>query len=61
MMKRRFLKWCEKDGSARVFEVVGASQVSDARKHIATEEFAILLSGPHVPLAGDGSPLIRAG
>jgi CheY-like chemotaxis protein len=36
------------------FEVVAASNVSDALRHIAPEKFDVLLSDLHMPLAGDG-------
>ena len=42
------------------FEVVAASNVSDALKHIATEKFDVLLSDLHMPLAGDGFTLVSA-
>ena len=46
----------ERDG----FEVVSASNVSDALRHIATEHFDVLLSDLHMPLAGDGFTLVSA-
>src|SRR6202521_3363957 len=46
----------ERDG----FEVVAASNVSDALKHIATEKFDVLLSDLHMPLAGDGFTVVSA-
>jgi DNA-binding response OmpR family regulator len=46
----------ERDG----FEVVAASNVSDALKHIATEKFDALLSDLHMPLPGDGFTLVSA-
>src|SRR6266853_4141823 len=42
------------------FEVVAASNVSDALKHIATEKFDALLSDLHMPLPGDGFTLVSA-
>jgi DNA-binding response OmpR family regulator len=42
------------------FEVVAAPNVSDALRHIATEEFDVLLSDLHMPLAGDGFTLVSA-
>jgi DNA-binding response OmpR family regulator len=42
------------------FEVVAASNVSAALKHIATEKFDVLLSDLHMPLAGDGFTLVSA-
>ena len=42
------------------FEVVGASNVRDALKHIAAETFDVLLSDLHLPLAGDGFTLVSA-
>src|SRR5580700_3454745 len=42
------------------FEVVAASNVSDALRHIATEVFDVLLSDLHMPLAGDGFTLVSA-
>ena len=41
-------------------EVVAASNVSDALKHIATEKFDVLLSDLHMPLAGDGFTVVSA-
>jgi DNA-binding response OmpR family regulator len=46
----------ERDG----FEVVSASNVSDALRHIATEHFDVLLSDLHMPLAGDGFTVVSA-
>ena len=46
----------ERDG----FEVVSASKVSDALRHIATEHFDVLLSDLHMPLAGDGFTVVSA-
>src|SRR4029079_15581799 len=46
----------ERDG----FEVVIASNVSDALRHIATEHFDVLLSDLHMPLAGDGFTVVSA-
>jgi len=42
------------------FEVVTASNVRDALKHIAAETFDVLLSDLHLPLAGDGFTLVSA-
>jgi DNA-binding response OmpR family regulator len=42
------------------FEVVSASNVSDALRHIATEHFDVLLSDLHMPLAGDGFTVVSA-
>src|SRR5580700_12258802 len=42
------------------FEVVAASNVSDALRHIATESFDVLLTDLHMPLAGDGFTLVSA-
>jgi len=42
------------------FEVVAASNVSDALRHIATEKFDVLLSDLHMPLPGDGFTLVSA-
>src|SRR6266481_6037792 len=42
------------------FEVVTASNVSDALRHIATQKFDALLSDLHMPLAGDGFTLVSA-
>jgi DNA-binding response OmpR family regulator len=42
------------------FEVVAASSVSAALKHIATENFDVLLSDLHMPLAGDGFTVVSA-
>jgi DNA-binding NtrC family response regulator len=42
------------------FEVVAASNVSDALKHIATETFDVLLSDLRMPLPGDGFTLVSA-
>jgi DNA-binding response OmpR family regulator len=42
------------------FEVVGAANVGDALKHIATEKFDVLLSDLHMPLPGDGFTLVSA-
>ena len=42
------------------FEVVTASNVSDALRHIATEHFDVLLSDLHMPLAGDGFTVVSA-
>jgi DNA-binding response OmpR family regulator len=42
------------------FEVVTASNVSDALSHIATEHFDVLLSDLHMPLAGDGFTVVSA-
>jgi DNA-binding response OmpR family regulator len=46
----------ERDG----FEVVTASNVSDALRHIVTEHFDVLLSDLHMPLAGDGFTVVSA-
>ena len=46
----------ERDG----FEVVTASNVSDALRCIATEHFDVLLSDLHMPLAGDGFTVVSA-
>jgi DNA-binding response OmpR family regulator len=42
------------------FEVVSASNVRDALRHIAAEKFDVLLSDLHLPLAGDGFTLVSA-
>lgn len=42
------------------FEVVAASNVSEALRHIATEHFDVLLSDLHMPLAGDGFTVVSA-
>jgi DNA-binding response OmpR family regulator len=42
------------------FDVVVASNVRDALKLIATENFDVLLSDLHMPLAGDGFTLVSA-
>jgi YesN/AraC family two-component response regulator len=42
------------------FEVVVGSNVRDALGLIATEAFDVLLSDPHMPLAGDGFTLVSA-
>ena len=42
------------------FEVVAASNVRDALRHIASESFDVLLSDLHLPLAGDGFTLVSA-
>jgi DNA-binding response OmpR family regulator len=42
------------------FEVVVASNVRDALRHIAAEAFDVLLSDLHLPLAGDGFTLVSA-
>ena len=42
------------------FEVVTASNVRDALRHIASESFDVLLSDLHLPLAGDGFTLVSA-
>jgi DNA-binding response OmpR family regulator len=42
------------------FEVVVASNVREALRLIATEEFDVLLSDLHMPLAGDGFTLVSA-
>jgi ActR/RegA family two-component response regulator len=46
----------ERDG----FEVVAASSVRDAIKHIALQEFDVLLSDLHMPQAGDGFTVVSA-
>jgi DNA-binding response OmpR family regulator len=53
MMLRESL---QRDG----FEVVTASNVRDALRHIAAEKFDVLLSDLHLPLAGDGFTLVSA-
>src|ERR1700674_2278701 len=42
------------------FEVVAASNVRDALRHIAAETFDVLVSDLHMPLAGDGFTLVSA-
>jgi ActR/RegA family two-component response regulator len=42
------------------FEVVVAANVRDALRHIAAENFDVLLSDLHLPLAGDGFTLVSA-
>jgi DNA-binding response OmpR family regulator len=42
------------------FEVVAASNVRDALRHIAAETFDVLVSDLHLPLAGDGFTLVSA-
>jgi DNA-binding response OmpR family regulator len=42
------------------FDVVVASNVRDALGHIAAENFDVLLSDLHLPLAGDGFTLVSA-
>jgi DNA-binding response OmpR family regulator len=42
------------------FEVVAASNVSDALRHIATQKFDVLLSDLHMPFPGDGFTLVSA-
>jgi CheY-like chemotaxis protein len=42
------------------FEVVAASNVKDALKHIASEKFDVLLSDLHMPLPGDGFTVVSA-
>src|SRR6202158_1173427 len=42
------------------FEVVAATTVRDALRHIAAETFDVLLSDLHLPLAGDGFTLVSA-
>ena len=42
------------------FEVVTASNVRDALRHIANGKFDVLLSDLHLPLAGDGFTLVSA-
>jgi DNA-binding response OmpR family regulator len=46
----------ERDG----FEVVVAANVRDALRHIATENFDVLLSDMHMPHAGDGFTVVSA-
>ncbi len=46
----------EKDG----FEVVASSNVRDAIKQIAEQEFDVLLSDLHMPQAGDGFTVVSA-
>ena len=46
----------ERDG----FEVVAAANVRDALRHIATENFDVLLSDMHMPHAGDGFTVVSA-
>jgi DNA-binding response OmpR family regulator len=46
----------ERDG----FEVVAAANVPDALRHIATQQFDVLLSDLHMPLAGDGFTVVSA-
>ena len=50
------LEGLQRDG----FEVVVASNVRAALRHIATERFDVLLSDLHLPLAGDGFTLVSA-
>jgi CheY-like chemotaxis protein len=42
------------------FEVVAVSNVRDALRHIATEDFDALLSDLHMPNAGDGFTVVSA-
>jgi ActR/RegA family two-component response regulator len=42
------------------FEVIEATNVRDALKHIATDTFDVLLSDLHMPLAGDGFTVVSA-
>jgi DNA-binding response OmpR family regulator len=42
------------------FDVVAASNVRDALKHIANQQFDVLLSDLHMPLAGDGFTVVSA-
>ena len=42
------------------FEVVAASNVSDALGHIAAQNFDVLLSDLHMPSAGDGFTVVSA-
>ena len=42
------------------FEVVTASNVRDALRHIAAQPFDVLLSDLHLPLAGDGFTVVSA-
>lgn len=46
----------ERDG----FEVVAVASVCEALSHIATENFDVLLSDLHMPLAGDGFTVVSA-
>jgi CheY-like chemotaxis protein len=46
----------ERDG----FEVVAVACVRDALRHIATENFDVLLSDMHMPHAGDGFTVVSA-
>ena len=46
----------ERDG----FEVVTAANVSEALRHIAAEDFDVLLSDLHMPNAGDGFTVVSA-
>jgi CheY-like chemotaxis protein len=46
----------ERDG----FEVVAVSNVPDALRRIATEDFDVLLSDLHMPQAGDGFTVVSA-
>src|SRR6478752_3299902 len=46
----------ERDG----FEVVAVSNVRDALRYIATENFDALLSDLHMPHAGDGFTVVSA-
>jgi|HubBroStandDraft_6_1064221.scaffolds.fasta_scaffold00014_116 CheY-like chemotaxis protein len=46
----------ERDG----FEVVAVANVCDALSHIASENFDVLLSDLHMPLAGDGFTVVSA-
>jgi DNA-binding response OmpR family regulator len=49
------------EGLQRVgFEVVEASNVRDALRHIVTDVFDVLLSDLHMPLAGDGFTVVSA-
>jgi len=55
-IRRMMQEGLHRDG----FEVVTASNVSDALMHIATEKFDVLLSDLHMPLAGDGFTVVSA-
>src|ERR1700686_1016206 len=44
----------------RGYEIVPASNVTDALKLIASEEFDVLLSDLHMPDAGDGFTVVSA-
>ena len=40
------------------FEVVAAANVTQALRHIATESFDVLITGLHMPNAGDGFTVV---